>query len=578
VFKWLLLSALLLLAPAPAWAQNQNSGIRPSGSFTPGHTVRCQNSTCTVAVDGGGSLGSNLNGQGYLTEIGITNTGTPFCINDALISSAGGYHQLCLGANALGGGLISYNANAGASPLNLQFNVNGSTFEFPGTGNGNVVGPVTTTASNIACWANGSGTLLKDGLLSSPCAAGVLSSTQLTNSVSALVTTQTVPGGSVGQGPVYVNDIRTGGFGQYGNALFHYEINAALPGTQFDTGLTSWAIGNNLTGGFVFGGWMGANTPAKNLGQTYTGGAAVGAEINFGNRWADPGLQTDVGGQRYTVGLQIVPDVLPATGADNSIALTSFSTGSPATFTLTSHGFYANMGVVFEGTAGITGITDGTTYYVAAAGLTSNNFEVSATVAGSAVNTTGTPSGTLKVLPSWPGSFGLVYGASVHGHQTYVQELTRFDATAPGGYIHFDFGGSTASGQPQNWARVAGNFVAGLDFTSSIFSSGIAIGLAPGQAIYFNGAQINGTGGAIAISPSGSGSAGALYGNSFGTHVVDWSVTGTTPSLGFFGTSPTTRPAITGALSAVTDANAKAVLTSIINALTALGLVTNGTT
>lgn len=36
-------------------------------------------------------------------------------------------------------------------------------------------------------------------------------------------------------------------------------------------------------------------------------------------------------------------------------------------------------------------------------------------------------------------------------------------------------------------------------------------------------------------------------------------------------------PAITGSLSAVTDTNAKAVLTSIITALTSLGLVTNAT-
>lgn len=36
-------------------------------------------------------------------------------------------------------------------------------------------------------------------------------------------------------------------------------------------------------------------------------------------------------------------------------------------------------------------------------------------------------------------------------------------------------------------------------------------------------------------------------------------------------------PQITGSLSAVTDANAKAVLTSIITALVSLGLVTNGT-
>lgn len=37
-------------------------------------------------------------------------------------------------------------------------------------------------------------------------------------------------------------------------------------------------------------------------------------------------------------------------------------------------------------------------------------------------------------------------------------------------------------------------------------------------------------------------------------------------------------PIITGVLSAVTDANAKAVLTSIISTLTTLGLATNGTT
>src|SRR5882762_11155020 len=37
-------------------------------------------------------------------------------------------------------------------------------------------------------------------------------------------------------------------------------------------------------------------------------------------------------------------------------------------------------------------------------------------------------------------------------------------------------------------------------------------------------------------------------------------------------------PSITGALSSVTDANAKVVLTSIIAALTSLGLVTDGTT
>jgi len=46
-----------------------------------------------------------------------------------------------------------------------------------------------------------------------------------------------------------------------------------------------------------------------------------------------------------------------------------------------------------------TGITAGTTYYVIAAGLTANAFEVSATRGGSAVNTSGSQSGTHTATP-----------------------------------------------------------------------------------------------------------------------------------------------------------------------------------
>lgn len=52
----------------------------------------------------------------------------------------------------------------------------------------------------------------------------------------------------------------------------------------------------------------------------------------------------------------------------------------------------------------------------------------------------------------------------------------------------------------------------------------------------------------------------------------------TPTELAFFGGSKVTKKTVTGALSAVTDSNAKAVLTSIINALSAYGLITNGTT
>lgn len=49
-------------------------------------------------------------------------------------------------------------------------------------------------------------------------------------------------------------------------------------------------------------------------------------------------------------------------------------------------------------------------------------------------------------------------------------------------------------------------------------------------------------------------------------------------TLAFYGHAGATQQAVTGALSTVADAPAKAVLTSIIAALVASGLVTNGTT
>ena len=52
-----------------------------------------------------------------------------------------------------------------------------------------------------------------------------------------------------------------------------------------------------------------------------------------------------------------------------------------------------------------------------------------------------------------------------------------------------------------------------------------------------------------------------------------------TTKLGFFNAAPpVARPTVTGALSAVADPAAKAVLTSIVSQLAALGLVINGTT
>ena len=116
---------------------------------------------------------------------------------------------------------------------------------------------------------------------------------------------------------------RSGGYGTYGAWLMELLVSAPSNGSgEFDVGITSWVSHQNLSNNnFVFGSWSGANTPGSALNdfsgnplasQTYVSGAAIGSEINAGNRWADFGLLLDIGVTRYTVGAQIVPDVIPS--------------------------------------------------------------------------------------------------------------------------------------------------------------------------------------------------------------------------------------------------------------------------
>lgn len=76
-------------------------------------------------------------------------------------------------------------------------------------------------------------------------------------------------------------------------------------------------------------------------------------------------------------------------------ATVTITIASPAVVTWTGHGLLAGDTITFATTGALpTGITAGTTYYVIAAGLGANVFEFSTSLGGSAVNTTGSQSGT----------------------------------------------------------------------------------------------------------------------------------------------------------------------------------------
>ena len=279
------------------------------------------------------------------------------------------------------------------------------------------------------------------------------------------------PAGSVGSGVIYTEVRRTGGYGQYGNWLSSYLVTDAIATGEFDTGITSWAGATNLSGGNIFGAWVGANSPAQNLGQTYTTGIAIGMEINVGNRWGNYASPPTQLGGRQQAGLFLVPDVLPALDGTNAIACT-ISVASPAVVTLTAHGLIANQGVVFGGSGTLpTGITAGPTYYVSATGLATDTFQISATIGGLSVDTTGSFVAPVTVLPSYPGAFAAVIGYSAHGHQWWNGTMIRTDTLVANGYGHLVYGGSVAGNAPKAGFATSGFFQYGIDMTGSTFST-----------------------------------------------------------------------------------------------------------
>jgi hypothetical protein len=87
-----------------------------------------------------------------------------------------------------------------------------------------------------------------------------------------------------------------------------------------------------------------------------------------------------------------LPDAGNANTCGNTFSVTS---ASPAVITKNNHGFVAGDQVIFTTTGALpTGLTRYMRYYVLSTGLTTNSFRVSTTSGGSAVNTSGSQSGT----------------------------------------------------------------------------------------------------------------------------------------------------------------------------------------
>ena len=103
---------------------------------------------------------------------------------------------------------------------------------------------------------------------------------------------------------------------------------------------------------------------------------------------------------------------------------------SPAVFSDTAHGLVENDTVIFATTGALpTGLTAGTTYYVIAAGLTADAFEVSTSQGGVAVNTSGSQSGVHSMLATTNANGN---GLKIWKNYLFVCRNTRIDVCGDG--------------------------------------------------------------------------------------------------------------------------------------------------
>lgn len=93
-----------------------------------------------------------------------------------------------------------------------------------------------------------------------------------------------------------------------------------------------------------------------------------------------------------------------------TVGTSTITIATPGVVTHTAHGLVAGDPIFFGTTGALpTGITAGTKYFVIAGGLTANAFEFSATLGGSAVNTSGSQSGVHTLYRS---PFGIGDGST----------------------------------------------------------------------------------------------------------------------------------------------------------------------
>lgn len=134
-----------------------------------------------------------------------------------------------------------------------------------------------------------------------------------------------------------------------------------------------------------------------------------------------------LGGSTYSIE---APTAATATLADATATVT-ISNASPAVVTWNTHGLSAGQQVRFTSTGTLpTGLTSGATYYVAAAGLTANDFQL-VDLDGVAINTSSAGSGTFTAL-AFHGAVPIFQTLSTNATETVAINTVTISIASPG--------------------------------------------------------------------------------------------------------------------------------------------------
>lgn len=217
-------------------------------------------------------------------------------------------------------------------------------------------------------------------------------------------------------------------------------------------------------GGGGAGGYSRAVISAATIGASKT--VTIGAAGNGGASGANNGSNggdTIVGGQTVTITI-----------------------ASPAVVSWTGHGLVAGQSLSFSTSGALpTGITAGTQYFVIAAGLGANSFEISATKGGAAINTSGSQSGThtANICVAKGGTGGLAgtsasLGFGGAGGVAGVGDLTATGASG-GTSFYWSLGSIQGSSPPAGFGASSpfgggGVQNAGIDATSAVAGNAAA--------------------------------------------------------------------------------------------------------